>query len=175
MDDRVGDFFDDRGTTKEVPITSIVLVPRDPPDPAELRDLQRIKRFGSLMPGSAARPPKRLLPDALQRRQGGIELLRGEAPNRSGKRQRTRDMRPNGTLNPDRPILSREGQVEGHYPSQVSAAQGPIHQVMDSQRSPEKQRTLPTSGTSYAIILLKFANVVYRTQSVWHPKIYFPH
>ena len=161
MDDRVGDFFDDRGTTKEVPITSIVLVPRDPPDPAELRDLQRIQRFGSLMPGSAARPPKRLLPDALQRRQGGIELLRGETPNRSGKRQRTPDMRPEGTLNPDQPILSREGQVEGHYPSQVSTAQGSIHQIMDSQRSPEKQRTLPTSETSYAIILLESANVVY--------------
>ena len=144
MDDIVGNFLDDRGTAKEVPITSIIMVRRFPPNPSELLNLERIQRFGSLMPESAARPRKRLPYGALQGRLGDMESQTAEAQTRWEKRQRTQDMRPETALNPDRPILSREGQVEGSHPSQVSTAQGSIHQVTDSQRSPGKQRRLPS-------------------------------
>ena len=150
MDDKVGDFFDDRGTSKEVPITSIVLIRRFAPDPTELQNLQDIRRYGSLMPESAARPRKRPLPDALQDRHGSSGILRAGLPNRPEKRQRIQDTER--ISNPDRPILSREDAVGGYHISQASGTEGSVHQVIDSQRSPGKQRTLPSSRIELTVI-----------------------
>ena len=145
MYDRIGEYFDDRSTDDQskddgVPKTSIALLHRHPPDPAEL---QNVRRFGSLMPESAAIPRKRPLIIAQQVHQNGFEGWGPEQPNSMRKRQKTQQAGQNESLNihQDEPIVSREGVVGVCRSSQMSGTQGSVHQVIDSQRSPRMNST----------------------------------
>lgn len=145
MYDRIGEYFDDRSTDDQskddgVPKNSIALLHRHPPDPAEL---QNVRRFGSLMPESAAIPRKRPLTIAQQVHQNGFEGWGAEQPNSMRKRQKTQQACQDEGLHihRDEPIESREEVVGVSRSSQVSGTQASVHQVIDSQRSPRMNRT----------------------------------
>ena len=145
MYDRIGEYFDDRSTDDQskddgVPKTSIALLHRHPPDPAEL---QYVRRFGSLMPESAAIPRKRPLTIAQQVHRNNFEGWDPEQPNSMQKRQKTQQAYHNEGLNvhQDEPIMSREEVAGVCGSSQVSGTQGSVHQVIDSQRSPRMNST----------------------------------
>lgn len=140
MYDRIGEYFDDRSTDDQskndgVPKTSIALLHRHPPDPAELHD---VRRFGSLMPESAAIPRKRPLTITQPVHRNGFDGLGPEQPNSMRKRQKTQQMYDSDGLiiHQDEPILSREEVVGVSRSSQTWGTQGSVHQVIDSQRSP---------------------------------------
>ena len=145
MYDRIGEYFDDRSTDDQskddgVPKTSIALLHRHPPDPAEL---QNVRRFGSLMPESAAIPRKRPLTITQHVHHNGFEIWDPEQPNGMRKRQKTQQACQNEGLNihQDEPIVSREEGGGLCRSSQMSCTQGSVHQVIDSQRSPRMNRT----------------------------------
>ena len=145
MYDRIGEYFDDRSTDDQskddgVPKTSIALLHRHPPDPAEL---QNVRRFGSLMPESAAIPRKRPLTITQQVHHNGFEGWGPEQPNSMRKRQKTQQACQNEGLDihQDEPIVSREEVVGVCRSSQMSGTQGSVHQVVDSQRSPRMNST----------------------------------
>ena len=145
MYDRIGEYFDDRSTDDQskddgVPKNSIALLHRHPPDPAEL---QNVRRFGSLMPESAAVPRKRPLTLAQQVHQYGSEGWDPEQPNGTRKRQKTQQACHNEGLDihRDEPIESREEVVGVCRSSQMSGTQRSVHQVIDSQRSPRMNGT----------------------------------
>ncbi len=145
MYDRVGEYFDDRSTDDQskddgVPKTSIALLRRHPPDPAEL---QNVRRFGSLMPESAAIPRKRPLTIAQQVHRNGFEGWDPEQPNGVRKRQKTQQACHDDGLDihQDEPMISREEIVGVCRSSQKSGTQGSVHQVIDSQRSPRMNST----------------------------------
>lgn len=140
MYDRIGEYFDDRSTDDQskddgVPKTSIALLHRHPPDPAELHD---VRRFGSLMPESAAIPRKRPLTIPQQVHRNGFDGWGPEQPNSMRKRQKTQQPHDNEGLvsHQDEPILSREEVLGASRSSQTWGTQGSVHQVIDSQRSP---------------------------------------
>ena len=145
MYDRIGEYFDDRSTDDQskddgVPKTSIALIHRHPPDPAELHN---VRRFGSLMPESAAIPRKRPLTIAQQVHQNGIEGWDPAPRNSMRKRQKTQEACQNEDLNihQDEPMWSREEVAGLCRSSQMSGTQGSVHQVIDSQKSPRMNST----------------------------------
>ena len=142
MYDRIGEYFDDRSTDDKskddgVLKTSIAVVHRHPPDPAEL---QIVRRYGSLMPESAAIPRKRPL-HVQQDHRALFEGFAAEPSNNVMKRLKTQDLCHNEGLDPDQPILSREEHAGYSQSSHLSTTQGSIHQVIDSQRSPRMNCT----------------------------------
>ena len=156
MYDRIGEYFDDRSTDDQskddgVPKTSIALLHRHPPDPAELHD---VPRFGSLMPESAAIPRKRLLTITQQVHQNGFDGWGPEQPNSMRKRQKTQQAYDNEGLiaHQDEPILSREEGVGISRSSQTWGTQGSVHQVIDSQRSPTMDSTSCREQTFQTIL-----------------------
>ena len=152
MEDTVGAIFDDRAdfpdklTSQQVLPTSIVQVYRYPPDPAEVRNIQR---YGSLMPESSARPAKRPIADldrVPQNSQFTIDSIEGVddgnsqatfvAPN---KRQRTHEPHKSNLHDLLRLSQMREQQGES-LQSQKVRNEGPLYQVEDSQKSPTGKR-----------------------------------
>ena len=146
--DTVGALFRDR--KESAPISEwVVKVVRLPPDSAELRNPQR---YGSILPGSSARPRKRLRDQSTDRECGSLHRVpyggergteRHESTARSSKRQRVQEPSQLDTFASDRPIRSREDFDEGLYDSSRSfrVYGSPVHQVDDSQRSPKSKRT----------------------------------
>lgn len=155
MYDRIGEYFDDRSTDDHskddgVPKTSIALLHRHPPDPAELQD---VRRFGSLMPESAAIPRKRPLTITQHVHRNGFDGWGPEQPNSMRKRQKTQQACDNEgpSIHQDEPILSREEVVGLSRSSQTGGTQGSVHQVIDSQRSPIMDSTSRRNQTFQTI------------------------
>lgn len=148
----VGDFFDDRGADGNIG-NSILQVHRYPPPPDQLETLQR---FSSLAPSSSVRPRKRPLELPSQsypsqfsqnphREIPSIERWDAEATasfRTETKRQRTHESTLNRTYaGHQKPIVGEEHCGKPFHPFQTSGTQGSIHQVLDSQVAPGKQRT----------------------------------
>ena len=158
MEDTVGAIFDDRAdfpekwSFNEVLPTSIVQVYRSLDDQRNSRAL----RFGSLMPDSSARPQKRSHPISPQspprgpRTLASIEESHGSRANGingiswpPNKRQRTHEADVNRRFMMDQRLRSMEHQAEElNQVSQGLGTQGSVHQVLDSQVSPVRNRTL---------------------------------
>ena len=164
----VGDIFDDRGTDGNIR-NSILEVHRYPPRPEQLETLQR---FSSLAPTSSARPHKRPLElpsqsypsQASQNTHRAIPSIEGSdseinRPYRAGtKRQRTHESGLNRKFGEYQRSMTREGQGAGPYQSsQTSRMQESIHQVVDSQKSPERKRRLYLSRF-FVIVLIYLAD-----------------
>ena len=170
----VGDFFDDRGTDGNIR-NSILEVHRYPPKPNELEILQR---YSSLAPNSSARPPKRPLElpshpypsEASQNIHGAIPSIEQsdseiDTPYQAGtKRRRTREPVLSQNFGASQRSMTREGRgAELYLSSQTSGTQESIHQVVDSQKSLEKNRTFYLSHLFIIILIYLVVSNPYGT------------
>ena len=137
--------------------------------------LEALQRFSSLAPNSSARPHKRPLglpsqsdpsqtSQKIHRAIPSIEESDSEINRPFGagtKRQRTHESGLNRKFGSCQRSMTREGQGGGlgglYQSSQTSGTQESIHQVVDSQKSPERKRTFYLSR-SFVIVLIYLAD-----------------
>ena len=154
----VGNIFDDRTGGAELNATSIVHVVRFPPDRDQSRNPQR---FGSITPESFARPQKRLLSDTQPNIRSNLRDMAipedldasqvGNAYGRPVKRQKLQDTTESGSLDPDRPICSRECDYEENPQRRLS----PVKQASLPHFTKDPQRPLaPRRKQEYPMLII---------------------
>ncbi|KAL8627042.1 hypothetical protein Q9189_007259 [Teloschistes chrysophthalmus] len=150
---KLRDIFEDIREAKDGERSfSTVKVFRNPPTTAELVDT---KRFESLPPESLARPQKRPLPplfsDSIHNAcAGNIQRLNSPlrpspaCPDRPSKRQKVRETSQRIHADPDELLQSLEDANNcQNFSSAAAHRPSPVHQVEDSQKSPQQNGSDP--------------------------------